>query len=74
MPKKETQEEKEYRESVELIASNIQQLATAVQTVLKGSLKRKTILVLLAHSSGQSQRTVDAVLTALSNMDKDFLK
>jgi len=74
MPKKETPEEKEYRESVEKIATNIQALATAVQSVVKGPLKRKTLLVLLANSSGYSQTAVGAIIDSMASMDKDFLK
>lgn len=70
----ETKEEKQYREAVEQIAGNIEKLATAVRAFSKGRLKRKTLLVLLAHSSGWSQKTVESVLMALENLDQDYLK
>lgn len=70
----ETEEQKRNREAIEAIAKNIGSLATAVRALLTGPVKRKTLIVLLAASSGQSQRTIDSVLTAISEMDKDWLK
>lgn len=69
----ETPEQKQYRETVEKIANNIAALAKAVDALLHGPLKRKALLVLLANSSGQTQGAVDAVLKALSDMQKDWL-
>lgn len=69
----ETAEQKQYRETVEKIANNISALAKAIDALLHGPLKRKTLVVLLANSSGLSQSAVDAVLKALSEMQKDWL-
>jgi spore germination protein GerM len=70
----ETAEQKAYRENVERIADNIGKLSDAVVTLLKGPLKRKGLLLLLAHSSGQNQRTVDAVIFSIETMRADWLK
>ncbi len=69
----ETPEQKQYRESVEKIAKNISTLARAVEELLDGPLKRKTLIVLLANSSGLGQGSVDCVLSALANIEKDWL-
>lgn len=65
-------EEKQYRETVEGIASNIAALSRSVSALLTGRLKRKAIVLLLAHSSGQSQRTIEDVLKALEGMEIDY--
>lgn len=69
----ETPEQKQYREMVERIAGNIESLAKAVSSLLNGPLKRKALVILLAHSAGQTQNSVDAVLKALENMKGDWL-
>lgn len=69
----ESADERKYRELVEGIASNITTLAKAVGALLHGPLKKRTLVLLLAHSSTQSQRTVEAVLTALENLQADWL-
>jgi hypothetical protein len=70
----ETPEEKRNREMVETIAGNIASLAKAVAALLNGPLKKRALLVLLASSSGLSQTVVDKVLTALQDLEKDWLK
>lgn len=70
----ETDEQRKRRETVEAIARNISELATAVRGLLSGPLKRKTLLVLLAWSSGLSQQAVGAVLDSLASMEKDWLQ
>jgi hypothetical protein len=69
----ETPEQKSYRETVEQIAGNIKNLAIAVDRLLNGPLKKRALVVLLASSSGQSQKTVDLVLQSLSNLHSDWL-
>lgn len=71
--KSETPEEKQYREAVEKIATNISKLARAVESLLTGPLKRKAIVTLLASSSGHSKATVEQVLGALESLEKDWL-
>lgn len=63
-----------YEENVQAIADNISRLAGAVEALLKGPLKRRTLVVLLASSSGHAQTTVDSVLRALENLRADWLK
>ena len=69
----ETPEQKAYRETVEKIANNIATLADAVSSLMNGPLKKKALVVLMAQSSGQSQRTVDIVLQSLQNLRGDWL-
>lgn len=69
----ETEEQKRNRETVESIARNIATLAKAVNALLTGQLKRKALVVLLANSSALPQREVDRVLTALADLEKDWL-
>lgn len=69
----ETPEEKQYRETVEQIAGNIATLARAVSSLLNGPLKKRALIVLLAHSSQQTHRAVEAVLKALDEMGNDWL-
>lgn len=73
MAKNESPEEKQYRETVERIAGNIAALARAVQSLLKGPLKRKALVILLASSAGESQKSVEAVLKALEDMEGTWL-
>ena len=69
----ETPEEKKNRETTESIAKNLMSLVESIQALLKGPLKRKTLLVLLAHSSGMNQRDVDKVLQSVESLAKDWL-
>lgn len=69
----ETPEQKQYREMVERIAGNIESLAKAVSSLLNGPLKRKALVILLAHSSAQTQNAVENILKALENMRGDWL-
>ena len=69
----ETQEAREYRETVERIAGNIAALAKAVESLLNGPLKRKALVILLASSACQPQRVVEDVLKALENLRGDWL-
>lgn len=70
----ETPEAKAYRELVESIAGNIAQLAKGVAALLNGPLKKRALVLLLASSSGCSQRQVEDVLKALEELEKDWLK
>lgn len=72
--KAETPEQKQYREQVEQIASNIAALAGAVKSLIGGPLKRDALIILLAQSSGQPQDRVRKVLAALENLGTDWLK
>lgn len=71
---KETPEQQQARETIEAIAQNISALASSVQKLLDGKLKRKALVLLLAHSSGVPQYQVDNLLTALANLEKDWTK
>ena len=71
---RETDEEKKAREMVEEIATNIAHLSREVKSLLSGRLKKDTIIILLAHSTGLPQRTIMAVLKALEDMEKVHLK
>ena len=69
----ETAEQREYREMIEKIAGNIESLAKAVSSLLNGPLKRRALVILLAHSSGQPQNAVEKILKALEDMRGDWL-
>lgn len=69
----ETEEQRQYRETVERIAGNIASLSKAVAALLKGPLKKRALVILLASSSGQSQHAVDSVLKALETLEADWL-
>lgn len=69
-----TPEEERAQEAIDAIATNIADLSNSVATLLSGRVKRKTLLILLAHTTGLKQGEVDAVLTALEQMGKTHLK
>lgn len=69
----ETDEQKAYRETVESIAKNISSLARAVAALLNGPLRKKALVVLLGSSARLPHTTVEAVLKALEEMEKDWL-
>lgn len=71
--KGETPQEKAYREVVDQIAGNIGSLSKAVASLLNGPLKKRALVVLLANSSGHPQVTVEKVLKALEELEKDWL-
>ncbi len=71
--KVETPEQKQYRELVETIAGNIANLAKAVSAMLNGPLRKRAIILLLASSSGQTQKAVEDILSALQNLESDWL-
>lgn len=69
----ETEEQKNQRLAVESIATNIASLSKAVASLLNGPLKKRALVVLLASSSNISQEKVSQVLTALADLEKDWL-
>jgi len=69
----ETPEQQRNREIVESIAKNIAALARAVDSLLHGPLRRQALVVLLSHSAKVNKETVNAVLDALSGLEKDWL-
>ncbi len=70
----ETEEEKKAREMVEEIASNIAKLSRQVNAILGGRLKYSTVVTLLVATTKLSRYQVNAVLAAIDNMEKDYLK
>lgn len=75
MPKPEqTDDEKKYQAMVEEIACNIAKLSRQVATILDGRMKKKSIVLLLAHSTNLPQRTVSDVLDAIVDFEKTHLK
>lgn len=77
MPKKkiqmETPEQKQYREMVEQIAGNISSLSRAVASLLNGPLKKRALVLLIASSSGQTQKAVGDILKALEELEQEWL-
>lgn len=72
--KPETPEQKAMREAAEAIAKNLTSLARAVESLLKGPLKKKALVVLLAQSSQLPQNKVEQVLKALETLESDWLQ
>lgn len=70
----ETDEQRQQREDIELIAQNIQKISEAVASLFAGSLNKKALLVLLAHSSGYPQYQIEAILNSASELGKTYLK
>lgn len=71
---KETDEEKKARETIEEIACNIAKLSRQVAALLEGRLKKKSLLILLAHSTQMPQWQVEKVLDAIVDLEKVHLK
>ncbi len=71
--KNETPEEKQYRETVEKIAENIQKLVKAVNSMINGPLNRDALLLLIAAGSGQPKGVVNDVLNSIEQMEKKWL-
>lgn len=69
----ETEEEKKSREMIEEIACNIAKLSRQVSALLTGRLKKKSLVILLAHSSSLPQYQVERVLDAIANLERDHL-
>lgn len=75
MPKKNlTPEEKEYKEMVEEIATNIAKLSRQVSSLLNGRLKREAIIILLAQMTKLPKRDIEYVLNAIESMEDVYLK
>lgn len=74
MAKQETPEEKKARETVETIAQEISKLSRQVGAILQGRMKRESIVLLLAHTCRLPKTDVEAVLSAIENMEKKHLK
>ncbi len=73
MPKIETEEQRQAREVVETIAFNLTQLSKQVKALISGPLKKKSLVILLAHSASMPQYQVDKVLTAIADLEKDHI-
>jgi len=71
---KEVLKEKQYRESVEEIAVNIENLGKQVSSILNGRLQKESIITLLAYSTRMSRGDLGMVLDALANLEKTHLK
>ncbi len=67
-------EQQKAQEVVNSIAENLIKLNKAISVILSGKLKRKSLILLLAHSSGLPQYQVNRVLEAITNLEKDHTK
>lgn len=68
---KESEEQKKAKEVVNAIASNLIELSNSVSALLNGKLKKKSLVLLLAWSSGIPQYQVEKVLHAIVDLEKD---
>lgn len=75
MPKEITGVDEKQRAAqvVEEIALTIAKLSRQVNAILDGRLKRKSLIILLAHSAQLPQSTVNQVLTAIENLETNHL-
>lgn len=75
MPKNNlTEAEQKAQQVVEDIATTIAQLSRQVKSLLGGRLKEETIVILLANSTRLPKYQIEAVLKALTDMERDYLK
>jgi hypothetical protein len=74
----ETEEEKKAREFVEAAAQAIIDIATAINKLLNGKLKKSAIVLLIQEAAGGrahvSREQVEKILVAIAALDKTFLK
>lgn len=73
-PNVETEEEKKAKQVVEDIATNIARLSREVSALLSGRLKKDTVVILLANSTRLPKYQIEAVLSALVEMEKTYLR
>lgn len=59
---------------VEILAKEIEKLATAAEALTKSRLKFSTIVYLVSKSSGVGIRDTENVLLAVRDLAKDYLK
>jgi hypothetical protein len=59
---------------VQALATGIQQIADAMEDIRKTGLKRSTIVVLIHAKTGIAKRDIEAVLSSLDDMTKDWLQ
>lgn len=60
-------------EPIELLEREIKACAEGARALLNSRLRRRALLVLLSDSSGVNRTTIERVLTAAANLDKDYL-
>lgn len=58
----------------EVLAQAVVDISTAMKRLSASRLNRKAIVLLVAHSSRCRQGDVEAVLTALDDLEADYLK
>lgn len=58
----------------EVMAESIVQISRFVSHVKKSRLSEKALLVLVAHSTGESQKTIKTVLDGLEQLEATYLR
>lgn len=66
--------EGEQPQAVEIMEKAIVEIADAARRLLDSRLKKKTVLVLLAHETKLAQWQIEAVLDNAAQLDKLYLK
>lgn len=66
-------QEEENQVPVEVMAKAIVDISNALIRINLSGLKRKALVILLSHSTGQTQKAVAAVLDGLDNLKRDYL-
>lgn len=59
---------------VKAIADGVVHVSRAIKQMEEGALNEKAILVLLAHSTGLSQKSIKDVLKGLSQLEEMYVK
>lgn len=70
----ETKEQKEAREMVETIATNIAKLSRQAHELLNGRLKKNAVVVLLSNATQLPKATISKVLDAVDDMEAEWLQ
>ena len=66
--------DKELEVPFEVMAQSISDISKFAQAVKKSRLNEKAILVLVQHATDVSQNTIKAVIDALADLERKYLK
>lgn len=58
----------------DVLATDILKMSAAIKKLNEGQLNEKAVLVLLANSTGLTQRVIKTVLDGINDLAKDYTK
>lgn len=58
----------------EVMSAAIVEISKAVRQMRAGRLNDKALVLLIAHYSGEPQRTVKVVLNAIENLEREYVR